>query len=188
MERIEVINKRLLEHYGKFETNDANFRIVFSDDQIEKQLCDMTKEGFYLLTPEVQEVKKYPWIHHKYVLERIVPVPDFQIPLLGRKVSYEPIWVFEDEDKNPLPPVWEAVYWLVNTLLDRMTYKSPAEKLPESEQNTFEALEEKAKGLEQVLYGNETQIGDSLATGSAVGYGKYRRNDTRFNNNPIKGF
>lgn len=187
-EEIATINKRLLEHFGRFENGDANFRVIWSDDQLEKQSCEFTKDGFQLLTPEIREVKKYPWVKHKFILERLIPVPAFQIDVLGSKVSYEPIWVFEDVNGNALPPIWEALYILVNTLLDRATYHLPPEKMPEGEGNTIEELEEKAKQLEKSLFGNETLITDSLATGSAVGYGEYRRNDTRFNSNPIKGF
>lgn len=187
-EPIETLNTRLLEHFGRFENNDPNFRIVWSDDQTEKQLCETTKDGFFLLSPEIREVKKYSWIHHKYILERVVPVPEFQIPILGKKVSYEPIWVFEDPEGNPLPPHWDAIWILVTTLLDRATYKMAPEKIPDGEGNTLEEIEERAKKLEELIYGNETSVGDALATGSAVGYGEYRRDDTRFNNNPLKGY
>lgn len=186
-ERIETLNTRLIDHFGKFENGDPNFRIVFSDDQVEKQLSEYTESGILLITPQLRTVKKYPWIKSKYLIERLVPVPEANAHELTTKLSYEPVWVFQDHNSNPLPPLWDVCKIVLDTLIRQMTTKRAPDKQDPSEYNTIEALEEKAKVLEKSLYGNESSITDALATGSAVGYGTYRRNDTRFNNNVIRG-
>jgi hypothetical protein len=185
-EPIETINKRLLDFFGKFENGDPNWRVVWSEDLTEKRLVSEIG-SIQLLTPEMREMPKY-WFKDRYVLERLVPVPIQNLTDLTTKLSYEPIWVFETESGEPLPPKWEVIIILVRTLLDQQTYTGAKYKMPESEYNNFEAMEEKAKKLEEILYGNESSISDSLAAGSAVGYGAYKRNDSRFNSNPIKGF
>lgn len=185
-EEIKVINQRLKDYFGVFENGESNFRVVWSDDLTEKRLTDQTDSGFKLTVPIMQEVPKYSYIKQRYILERIVPVPTSQLGELTTKLSYEPIWVFEDAFGNALPPIWEAVNILIRTLLDQQLYKKGPYKLPEGEGNTTEEIEARVEGLEKVLFANETKIGDALATGSAVGAGTYRRNDTRFNDNPIK--
>lgn len=185
-EEIKVINQRLKDYFGVFENGESNFRVVWSDDLTEKRLTDQTDSGFKLTQPIMQEVPKYSYIKQRYILERIVPVPVQQLNDLTTKLSYEPIWVFEDAYGNALPPIWEAVNILIRTLLDQQLYKKGPYKLPEGEGNTAEEIEARVEGLEKVLFANETKIGDALATGSAVGAGEYRRNDSRFNNNPIK--
>src|SRR5689334_9373374 len=88
VEKIEVLNSRLVDHFGiDTVTGDAIWRIVFSEDQFEKRLGtydDITKGGIYLRTvTEVREVPKYrQWIHKKYILERLVLVPETNLPEL----------------------------------------------------------------------------------------------------------
>jgi hypothetical protein len=185
-EEINILNKRLKDFFGRFENGESNWRIVWSDDQLEKQLTEFTAEGFELPYKTLREVKKYPWIQGKYVLERLVPVPASNAGDLTTKLSYEPIWVFEDNNGFPLPPIWDACKLLIETLLDQTLYKKGPYKIAEGEGNTTEEIEARVEKLEKILYGNETEIGDRLARGEAVGSGTYRRNDSRFNNNPIK--
>lgn len=185
-EEITTLNNRLKDFFGLFENGSPNWRIVWSDDELEKQMVEYSPEGFQLAHRVLKEVKKYPWIHHKYVLERIVPVPEINVVELGVKLSYEPIWVFEDNQGNALPPIWDACKLLIETLLDQTLYHKDPYKIPEGEGNTTEEIESRVDKLHSVLYGNETSTGDALAQGSGVGYGTADRNDTRFNHNPIK--
>jgi hypothetical protein len=184
-EPVETINKRLVDFFGRFENGEPNWRVVWSNDLTEKRMVEYLN-GIHLLTPVMAEQPKY-WFKDRYVLERLVPVPVQNLSELTSKLSYEPIWVFEDNNQNALPPKWEVIVVLIRTLLDQMLYKKGPYKIPEEEQNTIEAIEHRVDKLQEVLYGNESPITDSLSVGSAVGYGTYKRNDTRFNNNPLKG-
>lgn len=176
-EPIETINKRLLDFFGKFENGEPRYRVVWSEDEIEKVMTNFTKEGFMLPYEVLSEVPKYrQYIHNKYILERLVPVPAIsQRRLCDKKLSYEPLWVFEDNNGNALPPKWQVITILLDSIHKQMTeHRGPYTSGDELNQTT-EALEERAKKLAEALGVNETSVTDSLSWGSAVGYGTQRR-------------
>src|ERR1043166_1123060 len=116
LESIETLNERLENTYGKYE-NFPRWRIVYSEDQYEKRLTHYTSEGFELLSPVMMELPKYKqWIHNKYILELIMPIPEFQRHEVVGVLSYEPVWVFEDGRGRPLPPKWEAIQLIIKTV------------------------------------------------------------------------
>lgn len=141
-EKIETINRQLEEHFGiDTITGRPIWRVVWSDDQTEKRLTEFTDSGLQLITPEVRELPKYrQWIHQKYILERLVLIPDVNIKELPcQKQSYEPMWVFEDKHGNPLPPQFELCKLVVDTVyaalgkISLRKYRDPDadEKIPE---------------------------------------------------------
>jgi len=122
-EPIETINQRLKDYFGIDTITGAPiWRVVFSEDQFEKRMGtfdDISPAGIYLRTvTEVRNVPKYrQWIHQKYILEQLVVVPIHQMQeLADNAVSYEPLWVFQDKDENYLPPAWEAIEFLIQTV------------------------------------------------------------------------
>lgn len=179
MESIEVINKRLLDQYGRFEDGRPNWRVVWSDDQFEKRWVNHTPEGLELLHPTVEERPKYWYSRHRYILERLIPVPQFVESDLVEKTSYEPVWTFQDNAGNPLPPVWEAIFLLIKTVQANIAsagHNAPY-KLPEEMGNTKEAIAARVEKLQRELFGNETSVTDALAYDRAVGYGPRQRKD-----------
>lgn len=171
IEPIEELNKRLVEHFGiDTSTNQPIWRIVFSKDQYEMQLCDTTPEGFHLIHPEMQLRPKYPWIHDMYVLERLVEVPEQQQHELTTKLSYEPLWVFMDKNGNYLPPMWEAAKFAIDCVYAAQGKKSlhGYVKYKEGEETLDARL--RVEKLYEEMYGNETPVGDALMTGSGVGF------------------
>ena len=179
MEEISAINKRLLDHYGKFEDGRANLRVVWSDDQFEKRWVTHTSEGFLLVSPMIAEVPKYSYAPHRYILERLIPVPNFMESDLVDKTSYEPVWTFQDNEGNPLPPIWEAIYLLVKQLYSNLDNfgKEARYKTPEGMGNTKEEILMRVEKLQEQLFGNESKVGDALAYDTAVGYGSRNRHD-----------
>lgn len=181
LERLDVINQRLLEHYGRFEDGRANWRVVFSNDEFEKRIVDCTPEGLSLAYPEVREVRKYPFDDGKYILERLIGIPDGALTDLTTRTSYEPVWTFQDKDGNALPPIWDAIYCIVHTVthnLSRAGMGVPL-KQPEGLGNTAEEIRDRVEKLEKELFEDETEITDALRYDSAVGYGTRKRNDWR---------
>ena len=168
LEPIETINSRLIDHFGKFHITDlALWRVVWSEDQTEKRLTQYTDEGFQLLIPEVRELPKYrQWIHNKYLLERLIGVPEFVETDLIEKLTYEPVWVFEDNQGHALPPKWEAIYLIINQVYSQASkYTGVKYKDPEAVDPKL-APEIKRAGIEALqleLFGNETDTGDALA-------------------------
>jgi len=174
-ESIDSLNKQLVNLFGiDTITGHAMWRIVWSENQVEKRLMDTTDEGFQLLRPEVRLVPKYKqWIKERYVLEHLVEVPDINSgELPTTKISYEPIWVFETQKGDYLPPKLEAAKLVVDTVQSSIGHGGLRKyKDPDSHQE--EALENQKKridGLVTDLFGNETVIGDALAYGEGVGF------------------
>ena len=176
LESPETINKRLIDQFG-IDTHSSNpiWRVVFSDDQMEKRLTNFTKEGFELLTPMVIEVPKYKqWIQGKYILERFVIVPDFQqIELAGAKTSYEIIWTFEDKNGNPLPPKWEAINFIINTIYAAQYGTHNLKKFHDPENSQEAALEAKRQRVDAIieeLWGDQSSLQGTTKTGESVAY------------------
>jgi hypothetical protein len=160
MEKIEVLNQRLIDHYGlDTNTNQPMFRIVWANDQFEKRLIDKLR-GVALLFPVVAEVPKYSYLKDFYVLERLVIVPEINLKELPTsKLSYEPIWAYRDNNNNPLPPLWPATKFIIDALYAALGKKSMAKYV---EDNSPEVLEDRVVQLQKELFGNETETGDAL--------------------------
>jgi len=163
-ESIESINRQLRDHYGiDTESNESMWRVVWANDQYEKVWRDTTPEGLHTLYPQVYEVRKYMTSKDRYVLERLVLVPDQNSKeLLGLKKSYEPIWTFQTPKEEYLPPKWEAAKFLVDLVLSAI-HGTRGGMAKYTEDNSVEAKEERIKKLHEELFGNETEITDALA-------------------------
>src|SRR3990167_6442773 len=110
-ESVERINKSLIDIFGKDTiTGIAIWRVVYSENEFEKRFGtynDISPAGIFLRTvTEVREVPKYrQWVQYKYILERLTLIPEISADDLPTpKLSYEPLWVFEDKFGNYLPP------------------------------------------------------------------------------------
>lgn len=163
-EPIDVLNKRLVDHFGVSWDGRAAYRIVWSEDQFDKRLTDCTDAGVLLLVPEVRELPKYKqWIHDKYVLENLVAVPEYQQMEAAAKTSYEPLFVYEDKDGFPLPPKWEVTKFVIDNVLAAMGKSNLAKYKENLDKYTPEGREEYLKNLQDELFGNETNTTDALA-------------------------
>lgn len=117
---VDLINKRLIDLFGiDTITGMSIWRISWSDDQFEHRLTDCADSGIILAKPEVRYLPKYAqWIHQKYILERLVLIPEInQRDLPATKLSYECLYVFQDRFENALPPKLEACQFIINTVL-----------------------------------------------------------------------
>jgi hypothetical protein len=163
METISILNKQLKDQFGiDTASNDPIFRLVWAPDQVEKRLMDTLDSGIQLLSPVIREVKKYGYMPSAYVLERLVVVPDFQQKeLAGVKMSYEPLWCFVDAEGNALPPAWEPIKVIIDTLYAAMGKQSlrkytDNESTPEAKEKRLEKLTEELFGDASGLYGKTT--------------------------------
>jgi hypothetical protein len=173
-ERIENINRQLLEHFGKHDTGEPIWRVVYAEEQLEKRLGtfhDFSGEIYLRTVTEVREVKKYPWDKGKYILERLVVVPAVNlIELLGTKLSYEPMWTFEDNKQKPLPPLFRACKLVVDTVYAAQYSNHTLAKYKEdlTIENQFAKREERIQDIENELFGDESGLkGASMDSGSA---------------------
>lgn len=166
VEEVSKINYNLERDFRKI-NNRPEYRVVWSDDQLEKRIVNTTDEGFELINPEVREVRKYQHIAHRYVLERLTEIKG-ETDLVSDTnliLSYEPIWTFEDRFGNYLPPRLDACKIIIDQIETSLNHKmKPIVKEDLSE----EAKTAEINRIEQILFGNETPVTDALHYGTGV--------------------
>lgn len=174
------INQQLIDTFGiDTESTNAIWRVVWSDDQFEWRkgvFDDITPAGIYLRTvEEVRYVPKYrQWIHQKYVLERLVAVPEMnREELPASKTSYEIIWTFEDKDGNFLPPRFDACQFIINTIYAAQYGTKNLKKYydPEATQEGYiETRKKEVDKLVEELFGDQSSLGGDTvnASGSSI--------------------
>lgn len=123
--KIDGINKMLKDTFGVDDKFRPIFRVVWSDSQIEKRwgtFTEMYGSIFIRETKGLVEAKKYNYIAHRWVLEKLMPaMTDEVIGLDNDRYSYEPIYTFEDKFQRPLPVEWWACEMIVRRLLGAMS-------------------------------------------------------------------
>lgn len=159
-ESINTLNSQLENLYGTdFTTRQPIWRIVWSEDQFEKRLMDVSREGLTLLVPQVMEVPKYrQWIKERYVLEQLVIVPEVSVKeLAGVKVSYEPMYVFQNAYNGEyLPPRMDAAKFVIDSVYAAKGKHSMRKYVDEEEKNPIEARENRITKLQSELFGEDT--------------------------------
>lgn len=159
VESIENINKWLKREYGQEADGSARWRVVWSEDQLEKRLMTHNDMGMQLLNPIVREVKKYQHISERYVLECQLAVTgetDLVTP-----ISYEPMWTFEDRHGKYLPPRYDACVVIIESVNQNMQSHAFKRYTNPNDDPDYRAM--KLQEMEEYLFGNETDTGDSLA-------------------------
>lgn len=159
---LKEINRQLKDKYGYGPDGiNPTWRVVLAGEMFEKRWMTHTDEGWELIHPEVREVRKYQHIDRdKYVLER-------QVPVVGEtdittSVSYEPTWTFEDRFGEYLPPRWDACIVIIDTIYHQQD-KAGFYKKYDDPDATLEVRLQKVLDMEELLFGNETPVGDALA-------------------------
>jgi hypothetical protein len=161
METIRVINNRLIEYFGKSIDGRPNFRVVFSDTQFEKRFGTFeVYVGPLFLREEtcLKEVPKYPYIDGKHVLEELKYGVFPDQPFVNS--SYEPLWTFMDKDRNPLPPIWEAVEVVVVARLEGTRKAIINHEKRNYKQEHEQWLEKDTKDVEEILFGSGDGVHD----------------------------
>lgn len=135
----EQVNRILLDHFGNDLLGKPKFQVVWSTDETEIRVgkFDEYYGGVYVRTIHgAKEWKKYSYLPDKWVLEQLVPTSN---PELKEKLSYEPIYVFQDKDGNYLPLNLDVAIAVVTAILNRVPPK------PRSEAQDLYEEEEKAR-------------------------------------------
>lgn len=115
-EKIETINRQLIEHFGvDTVSGQPMWRVVWANNVREKRLMTHTRSGIELSTPAVMEVPKYHDVKDFYVLERLVGLdPIAAEEYAGESLYYYPLWVFRDIHGQYLPPFFEGCKFLID--------------------------------------------------------------------------
>lgn len=115
---VKNINKKLKKLYGNAKgSHNQLYRIVFSENERENRRGTFNVFSgiiFLKTVTGVRNMKKYPYIQNKFVLEKWNPPEIAYSPELPESIHgcYEPLYTFEDKDKNALP-VNEKVAFMV---------------------------------------------------------------------------
>lgn len=174
-EPIESINKQLVDLFGiDTITSQPMFRVVWAADQLEKRISKFTLEGLEMMYPQVMELPKYNqrdknW-KDRFILERLVLVPEVNQSELTTALSYEPLWVFRDRLDNYLPPTLWACKFVIDTLFAAMGKKGMRKYVDAEEKNPQEEKEKRINKLEEELFGDESALLGRTITGEAVAY------------------
>lgn len=170
---VQQINRQLIEEYGiDSDGGGAMWRVSWSNDQYEKRLSKFTPEGIELLLPEVQTLPKYPWIKDRWILERLVLIPEVNtIEIPEFKKSYECMWKFENAyTEEALPPQFVVAKFVADTVYASLGKQSMAKYVDEEAKNPIESREKRINQLTEELFGDESSLLGRTITGEAVAY------------------
>lgn len=116
---IDEINQKLIDRYGKDLYGNPKYRVVWSNGQTEKRVGVFNEfygKIFIRQVSGLREVRKYPYIQDRWVLEKSFPNP--YRDEVESNITFEPIWTFSDFQGNYVYPEWRAIelliYWLEN--------------------------------------------------------------------------
>lgn len=174
VENVDDINKWLVNKYGYFDVDKPNWRVVWSEDLLEKRFGtfrDHSPEGLFLREfTGVREVRKYQHIKDKYVLERILDVTAFNRSDTVDKTSYEPVWTFRDAHDNALAPRISVCYYIIETVYENaakrvgVKYKHPYHDMKTQK----DVKEQELMEIYGQLYGNEDAVATALSQRRAI--------------------
>src|SRR5215831_8217323 len=118
---IEIINEWLTNRYTNLEKKPI-YRLVWSEDIYENRLGTFRTftEGGILIreVTEVRKVRKYNYIHHRWIFEMFAPGNITRSPELpdASGGDYVPVYVFESGTGTYLPPTRRVVEFLISAL------------------------------------------------------------------------
>lgn len=148
------------------------FRIVWANNEMEKRLMRYTDSGVELLTPEIREVPKYrQWAKDRYILEHLCFVEvqtNEQLEMTVNRITYEPKWSFVDNKLNYLTPRYEVAKVVADIVLAAIHRDGSFGAKYKDNSGDPEEMQKRVAGLQEELFGNETETGDALAHGEAV--------------------
>jgi hypothetical protein len=164
------INTQLVTHFGvDTVSGQPIWRISWSNDQYEYRETDCTPEGLTLVSPEIKLLPKYQWIKNRWILERLVVVPEFQQRELGGKqVSYECAWKFEDRDEQAVQPKFEACKFVIDIIYAAQGHQPFPKYIDPDSEEPIEAQKKRIDDLVEQLFGDESSLMMRTVTGEAI--------------------
>lgn len=166
MENLEIVNRRLLETWGRGVNEYPLYRIVWSTSQLERRYGTFIKEteaGLYLGQETCERiVPKYFADPDTWILEWIQP--NINNPELRAKVSYEPLWFFKDREGRPLPYDWEVIEFLIKNHQTHVVLRN--QRMIDSEEEAKKAKE--AEEYLDQLKGEASPFHGKLTNGEGI--------------------
>jgi hypothetical protein len=132
MTDVEKINKELIKTHGFNPVGNPLFQIVWSEKATEMRqgiFNDFYNDIFIRQFTGVREVKKYSYIHERWILERWFPpevCQNSELPM-SYQGSYECIHVFENSKGEYVVPTIKIVSFLID-MANRPVRMTPEER------------------------------------------------------------
>ena len=157
MEYYKLINKNLVQQYGKDINNRPMYRLVQNYNLTEKRFETVVIYGVEVKNQIPIEAPKYNYIEDGFwILEKLFNTNN---PEIAANFSYEPLWVFKTKEGNYQAPILRACIHIIECAL-----RGPQAVLSEAEQK----IKEVAK-FKEILGGN-AGIAEKIGSDEGVSY------------------
>lgn len=171
MENCKRINKYLKGLYGLTLDGRSKFRLVWSEDVLEKRLGyfeDYTPSGILVRkVKEVREVKKYSYITDRFILEAYMPEQRTSPEIMAGD-DYEPLFVFQDRGGNFLSPQDWACDYVISRYLLAVSGEIPHKNDSILAKEHEEEIDKEAEKFVSYLEADEEGLSDKFRYGEAV--------------------
>lgn len=179
---VPYVNRQLEVLYGKdISSEKPIYRVVFSDDQYETRYGTFRHfigNSLIRETKEIATVPKYPFIRHRFVLERLMYHTN---PELIENPSYEPIYNFEDKTGTELP----VELWVCQTRIQLLFSEGP-KKTEADHQADYDEKMKKEKLLTKEILANERpyiptmiELGEAVSLPKVDNWERYNESSSR---------
>lgn len=125
---IKQLNRHLLETYGSDHTSRPRYRVMWSEDLLEKRnfVLGMNEDGSENV--EVREVKKYSWVKDRYIFQKHFVGPAEQQDIKNWD-GYEALFTFDTNGGlgEALIPTQQACEFII-MCVERTIPMTPKEK------------------------------------------------------------
>ena len=164
---VASINK-WLKSYGTSLSGKCLFKLVWSDDQREVRVGqhnvfspsgNIYLRSFY----GARDVPKYNYVHEKWVLEAL---NEGETPEIIGKFTYEPLWVFQTDKDEYLPPYKKAIEFILDQIFNRRANTRRGDSEAESRSQRVKRLMDSF---------DDSPFHGALTTGHAVSFGGIKR-------------
>jgi hypothetical protein len=178
-EEIRDINNWLRETYGLSLTGKAKFRVIWSEDIFENRKGRFNEFYGSIFLREltgVQRVKKYNYINNRFIIEGWMDSDmshNGEVPV-AISGDYIAIYVFEGNDRNPLPVTKKALAFIIASAQGRIR---------KDDEVSTQTKEDKEIENQVDTMLDAPDFRTSGPTRNAIGYDKGLKNVTQFDSN-----
>ena len=166
-------NKVLKDRFGHDLLGRPHFRVVWSDDQIERRMGTFHEfygDIFVRSRFGVDDVPKYQkYAEHSWVLERLTWIPrnlnKELVPLTDDGATYEPVYVYSTPPGDMAPPPMKALIFTIHCFRNPQKY-TPADFARADK----EAEDKEVEDFVEIMDDDLPLLSHGLADGSAVSF------------------
>ena len=156
---------KFLEKFGFTLDGKQIYRLVWSDSEFEWRkgvFREFLGEIFLRETIGIKEVRKYNYIHARWILERNFPPEFVNNSEIANPNYYEPIYVFQDRFGSYLEPTEKVLDFLIRAA-ENNTPATESELISNLKEKDEKEIQQIADALEVSELGVGIRLGESIA-------------------------